>query len=273
MRARLGLGLAICLAVAGVGCPTPNPDWDDPNAGSESDEGSSDTDPDPETGEGSEMPVCELPELSAPRVDVPQTCGPINDALGLWQRYLRVDEFVDDGQVLLGSYCDATCTPELCPDDAPVPIEFGKLPLTQIAKSGDCLRVTARRLDFVSECRYEALLIEKMINGITGDVLLFASTNEALNLSDLEPGRPDFEFGLDDAEQDSCECSGDAGSCCNEYEATMLAYELAGGTVSAGAPPAPVSYAGKAYDFYPFDARRRGACDAPAELTWAILAE
>ncbi len=265
MHVRLGplIGTAALVGVTAIGCTRENPAFDDPSETEGQDTDSSAELP-ADTGEEAPDEVCDLVGGMDMTIKVPQPCGETNDSLGVYEHWFKVVEA--SGSTWSVQFCPSGCEGDCEP--VPGDLVVSPLPVVDLAGPETCLLLTARRLGSGDDCDYHTLSIRDMSSD--GSVLVLARRSELLDLPAIDPssGLAGFEPGL--VEADSCDCAVTPDACCEGQAPTLYSYEINGTVIPVG-DTQTVTLGQQSYDFWAFDAFSSGACDAPINLTWALV--
>lgn len=265
MRARFGL---LVLGLCSIGCTLENPAFDEPtDTQSDSTTDASTTANIPDlppgtTDEGSSS--CGLSGGQDMQIKVPQPCGETNDALDTYEHWFNVVEAA--GSTWSVQFCSVDC---LECEPLPADLVFSPLSVAELAGPGTCMLMNARRLGEADDCSYHTVTLQDMSAG--GHMLVVARRTQLLQLPDIPSatGLLGFEPAL--VEVDSCDCVQDPDACCGGQAPTLYSYEVNGLQIPIG-DVQPVSIGGRDYDFWAFDAFQPGECNAPINLSWALVA-
>jgi hypothetical protein len=260
----------ICCAMvtaATAGCTRENPAFDTGDvAGSET--GSSDTlderDLPSESGEESTA-LCELEGGTDMTIKVPQPCGETNDVEGLYEHYFHVVEAVDS--TLSVQFCTAGCAEcEPLAGD----LLLSPLPVAELAAPGACLLMKGRRLGTGDDCNYHAISLQDVTAG--GAMLVLARRTDLLELPPIETNTGLFGWEPTLVVHETCDCAETPDSCCDGQAPTLYGYQVNGPDLVPVGITAPVVLGQRAYDFWAFNAFQSGECQAPIDVSWALVA-
>jgi hypothetical protein len=262
--------------IATTGCTQDNPAFDDSTSTA------ADTTDDPSTtltsveaesgssGQEAPDPECNL----QPGVPLEIDLG-LFGCVGTPEAYDRYHPLVSiDGSTLNVGTCPegaVGCSDE-CEVATPKPLNFVPLDLSAIAIPGDCLHVTARRLNPLNPdvCAFQSVVIEAA-NGTTRRPILIGRNTPGIVLPPLDNASPLVGFNPVLVHVESCSCADFPDECCGDVAKTLYALDIGQLDLVDIGETVPVDFPNDSYEFTTLDAFQLGECEAPIQEAWALV--
>ncbi|PRQ00578.1 hypothetical protein [Enhygromyxa salina] len=268
MHARLILLGVIAVA----GCTLENPAFDE--TGGTQGETSANTSVDTEAGSGEEgQPlVCGLDFGQPIQIKLPPTCNEDDDqGYDRWFTVLGAAGSTWQLGACTNPNCDGCELFEL-------PLTFAGIEVGQLASTGACLRVSARRRAPLNpdSCEFDTVVVSEYANNVGAPVLI-ARNHDSVGLPVVDPAAGPMLDGFDPqlVLADQCACSEYPADCCDGVGPAPAVYEYDLGLADTIAIDErdTLTIDGVDYEFWALDASETGACDDPMRVAWTLTRE